>query len=155
MLGLCLVAGGAATVLAAVSARQAPFLWAGVPAGLVVVGAMAVELAAAWRLLRSPDATLTIGPDGLWDRRLSPGPIPWAALRWRRVTRSTKRAAMDAVRLDLDPQAAARTYPTVRLLAAVNRLARLLPYPVTPVGLDRSTAEIAAACARYKPPEAA
>lgn len=154
VLAVSLAAGLAAAALSAAAAARAPVLLAGVPAGLLVMGAMAIELAAAWRLWRSPDAGLTIGPEGLWDRRVSAAPIPWAALRWRRVTRSTKRAAMDAVRFDLDPAALAGVHGSVRLLAAINRLAGLLPYSVAPVGLDRTTPQIAEACARYKPPEA-
>jgi hypothetical protein len=152
-LGLCLGAGVFVVVLSAASALRSPVMLVGVPAGILVVAAMAIELAAAWRLVRSQGPVLTIGPEGLWDHRLSRAPIPWQALRWRRVTRSKKRAAMDTVRFDIDAGQIAHLHLAARLLAPVNRLAGLLPYSVNPVGIDAPTARIAEACARHKPPE--
>lgn len=156
VLGLMVAAGLAVIVLSAASAVAAPELALGVVAGLAVVVALGNELSAAWHLWRSPGPVVVIGPEGLWDRRLSAAPIPWQALRWRRVTRSTKRSAMDAVRFELagpEAQSAApRLRLPARLMAPVNRLAGLLPYAVSPVGLDTHTHWIAEACARYQPP---
>lgn len=119
--------------------------------GLVLAASAVVGLWTAALLLIQPDPALTVGPEGLWDRRLSPAPLPWDAIRWRRVTVSRKRKAADAVQFRLT--APYPIHPPARALALVNRMLGLPPYTVQAVGLDVGTDRIAAACALYRPSE--
>lgn len=154
--GLALGAAGAAGVLAiglAIGRAEPVFAILASVSGLVLLGLLGLEARTAWLLWREPDPILTIGPEGLWDRRLSPAPIPWAALDWQRVTVTQKRRAVDAVRFDTD--APERTRFHARLLARLNARFGYVPYAVMQIGLDTTTDAIAAACARHKPPGAA
>lgn len=139
-------------VLAAEIRAQNPLLALGFAlGGLVMAAATGVALWTALQVLLLPDPILTLGPEGLWDRRLSPAPLPWAAIRWRRVTVSRKRKAADSVQFHLD--APHPLHLPARAQGLANRMLGYPPYTVQAMGLDATTDQIAAACARYKPAE--
>jgi hypothetical protein len=67
-----------------------------------------------------PDPARLIAPAGLRDRRLSPAPLPWLALRWRRVTVSSRRKAADSEAFHRDPAHPMRW--SARALGLANRM---------------------------------
>lgn len=128
--------------------------WAGLiflVLGLATGAAGVVGVLGTLDMLRLPAPILTIGAEGLRDRRLSAALIPWQAIRWRRVILSTTRANGDTVQLWIDGDYPVR--PAMRALALANGLVGRPPYSVLTFGLGIQTDAIARAMNRYKRPE--
>ncbi len=128
--------------------------WAGLiflALGLATGAAGLVGVLGVLDMLRLPEPILSIGPDGLRDRRLSDALIPWEAIRWRRVILSTTRANGDTVQLWIDTDVPIR--PAMRALALGNRLVGRPPYSVLTFALGIQTDAIAGAMNRFKRPE--
>lgn len=136
----------------------AGFVLTGAPmvlAALWLAGAALVMLAGARDSLRLPDPLLDIGPDGVLDQRLSPRRIAWADLDWDLVRVTTRHATHEHVLLRLRAP-----YPLNRAARGLSLLARVLPVAglrnrplhIQPVAPRATTARIAEAMARHRPP---
>ena len=91
------------------------------------------------RQLGAPDPVLAIGPEGFFDRRLCPQPIPWA-----QVTRvDIYHARGVQVLFDLAPAVEVRRLP--RLLARLNRSVGLPGYSLSLMATDAQDIDIARA----------
>ncbi|MCC6000611.1 MAG: hypothetical protein JJU19_07060 [Pararhodobacter sp.] len=149
-----LMALAALMVVALAVEMMAELPWAGLIFLAMGLATGAAGVTGAWGtldMLRLPAPILTIGPAGVHDRRLSATPIPWEAIRWRRVILSTTRANGDTVQLWIDANIPIR--PPMRVLAVANRMLGRPPYSVLTFALEIQTDAIAAAMNRYKRPE--
>lgn len=149
-----LMALAAVMVLALSLQLMADVPWAGViflVLGLATGAAGVIGTLGTIDMLRLPAPILSIGPDGLHDRRLSAALIPWKAIRWRRVILSTTRANGDTVQMWIDADVPIR--PAMRALALGNRLVGRPPYSVLTFALGSRTDAIAATMNQFKRPE--
>jgi hypothetical protein len=145
-----LFAAAMAMLLAAELLADSPLLGLGfMLPGLIMALIGALGIWAMVDTLRLPGPVLTIGPAGVRDRRITDATLPWSEIEWQRVVVSTKRANGEAVQFHLHG-----AYPISlphRAMAVANRLMGHPPLTIVAMGIDRSTPDIAAAFARFKP----
>lgn len=151
--GAAALIAGAAVVVMSVQ-MWAEGLWYLTPlfgaAGLacVALGVLVLwYLADLWRL---PQPLIAVSREGLLDRRLSPGILPWEALRWQRVI-GTGRGVGDSVLIGTDRALTPR--PPQRALALLFGWRGHLPWPVLTVATDSTAEALAEALLRFRPAE--
>jgi hypothetical protein len=93
------------------------------------------------RQLGAPGPVLALGPEGFFDLRLAPHPIPWT-----QVTRvDIYHARGVQVMFDLAPEADARIRRLPRRLARLNRVVGLAGYSLSLMATDATDIDIARA----------
>jgi hypothetical protein len=121
--------------------------------GTVIGGAMAVYgawLASyAWRRISQGDPAIVVSPEGITDRILHPGPIPWADMQ-KPLLRPSSRSSWQLV-FDLTPEAEARIgiEPRRRQWASFTRSFGYRSYRVIFLGTDATANKMELAITDY------
>lgn len=139
---LALLGLGLAPVLVAESRGMPWWMLAAGVALALALAAIGLRLAVfCLRQLGAPAPVLAIGPEGVFDRRLSATTIPWREIRFVGVfhLRGTQ------VTFELTPAGDALVRPFERALARLSRLFLLPGYGVVLMGTDARAEEVAAA----------
>ncbi|MEM1199203.1 MAG: STM3941 family protein [Pseudomonadota bacterium] len=132
-LGLTLLAGAGIGAAVWINAEILP-TGAVIAMILGTLGLVAASVVISRVMFRPNEPLVTISPDGVCDRRISPDTVSWSAVEDVRPTRLRQ---VPVVELVLAKEASANlTYtPLARLMRSYHRLSRAVRYTVTAHGL--------------------
>lgn len=142
----CALGLGLGAILVAEGRGMPGWLFALAMATAVGLAAIGLRLSVyCLRQLGDPEPTIVIGPEGLFDRRLSASTIPWAEIVRLEVYHSRTTQVM----FDLSPQGDALIHPFERALARLARCFLLPGYSMVLIGTDADVEDVVVAMRRY------
>lgn len=144
--GECALGLGLGALLVVEAGVMPGWLFALAMATAVALAAIGLRLSVyCLRQLGDPTPTLVIGPEGLFDRRLSNQTIPWAEVVRLEVYHSRTTQVM----FDLSPVGDALIHPFERALARLARCVLLPGYSVVLIGTDADVKDVVVAMRRH------
>ncbi len=101
---------------------------------LATLGLVGISVVISRVMFRTNEPVLTISPDGVCDRRISPDTVSWSAVEDVRASRLRQVPVIELV-LTKDASANLTYTPLARLMRSYHRLSRAVRYTVTAHGL--------------------
>jgi hypothetical protein len=117
--------------------------------GLLLVVAGVVMCGLCWQVARLKEPAVEMTAEGLLDRRLAPGMIPWEAISWNVIFNGRSYS----LQLDIaEPvRSTAGIYWHQRALALFSRMLRQPPFAVVTLGTGLAAEDIGRRMTAFKP----